>query len=83
MVLADAARINSQIEIPLGELRHRRHIVRVGSPVLEQLSQHKVEHIYRITGGAHAYPVWQRNLNDVAPMLFAENDTGLISKSHR
>jgi hypothetical protein len=37
-----------------------------------QLAKHKVEYIYRVTGGAHAYPVWQRNLNEVAPMLFPE-----------
>lgn len=37
-----------------------------------QLSKHKVEHTYRVTGGAHVYPVWQRNLNEVAPLLVPE-----------
>ena len=37
-----------------------------------QLSKHKVEHIYRVTGGAHVFPVWQRNLNEVAPLLVPE-----------
>jgi enterochelin esterase-like enzyme len=36
------------------------------------LSKHKVEHLFRVTGGAHTYAVWQRNLNEVAPMLFPD-----------
>jgi len=35
-----------------------------------QLSKHKIEHFFRVTGGAHTYAVWQQNLNDTAPMLF-------------
>ena len=66
-------RANQQPDpVPVGELRNGRYAVRVGSSVFGQLSQHKVEHIFRVTGGAHTYPVWQRNLNDVAPILFAE-----------
>ncbi|HET9220671.1 MAG TPA: alpha/beta hydrolase-fold protein [Terriglobia bacterium] len=37
-----------------------------------QLSKHKVEHTYRVTGGAHVFPVWQRNLVEVAPLLVPE-----------
>ena len=37
-----------------------------------QLSKHKVEHTYRVTGGAHVFAVWQRNLNEVAPLLVPE-----------
>jgi enterochelin esterase family protein len=72
MVLADAARINDQIKflwISCGTEDTLFDSVRQFSG---QLSQHKVEHILRVTGGGHTYPVWQRNLNDVAPMLFAE-----------
>ena len=37
-----------------------------------QLSKHKVEHVLRVTGGAHTFAVWQRYLNEVAPMLFQD-----------
>jgi enterochelin esterase family protein len=36
------------------------------------LSRNKVEHIFRVTGGAHTYAVWQRYMNEVAPLLFQE-----------
>ena len=36
------------------------------------LSRHKIEHIVRVSGGAHTYAVWQRYLNEVAPLLFQE-----------
>jgi enterochelin esterase-like enzyme len=36
------------------------------------LSKHKIEHIFRVTGGAHTYAVWQRYVNEVAQVLFEE-----------
>ena len=36
----------------------------------EQLIEHGIEHEFRVTEGAHTYPVWQRYLYEVAPMLF-------------
>jgi enterochelin esterase-like enzyme len=72
MVLADAAKINSQVRFLWVSCGTEDTLFESVRQFSNQLSQHKVEHIWRVTGGAHAYPVWQRNLNDVAPMLFEE-----------
>jgi enterochelin esterase family protein len=72
MVLADAARINSQTKflwISSGTEDTLFNSIRDFST---QLSNHKIEHLFRVTGGAHTFPVWQRNLNEVAPMIFPE-----------
>ena len=36
----------------------------------EQLTEHGIEHVFRVTQGAHTFPVWQRYLYEVAPLLF-------------
>jgi enterochelin esterase family protein len=72
MVLADSARINSQLKFLWVSCGTEDTLFNSVADFSAQLSKHKVEHIYRITGGAHAYPVWQRNLNEVAPMLFGD-----------
>lgn len=72
MVLADTARINSQLKFLWVSCGTEDTLFNSVEAFSGQLSKHKVEHIYRVTGGAHTYPVWQRNLNDVAPMLFPE-----------
>lgn len=72
MVLVDSAKINSQLRFLWVSCGTEDTLFESVRQFSNQLSQHKVEHIWRVTGGAHTYPVWQRNLNDVAPMLFAE-----------
>jgi enterochelin esterase family protein len=72
MVLADASKINSQVKFLWVSCGTEDTLFDSVRQFSNDLSQHKVEHIWRVTGGAHTYPVWQRNLNDVAPMLFAE-----------
>jgi len=37
----------------------------------DQLSKHGIEHIFRVTQGAHTWEVWKRNFFEVAPQLFA------------
>src|SRR5215467_7905304 len=71
-VLADTARINSQLKFLWVSCGTEDTLFSSIADFSGQLAKHKVEHIYRITGGAHAYPVWQRNLNEVAPLLFAD-----------
>lgn len=71
-VLADAAKINSQVKFLWVSCGTEDTLFESVRQFSNQLSQHKVDHIWRVTGGAHTYPVWQRNLNDVAPMLFVE-----------
>jgi enterochelin esterase-like enzyme len=72
MVLADAAKINGQVKFLWVSCGTEDTLFESVRQFSNQLSQHKVEHIWRVTGGAHTYPVWQRNLNDVAPMLFGQ-----------
>ena len=72
MVLADSTTINSQLRFLWVSCGTEDTLFESVRQFSNQLSQHKVEHIWKVTGGAHAYPVWQRNLNDVAPMLFEE-----------
>jgi len=71
-VLADSPRINSEIKFLWVSCGTEDTLFDSIQAFSQQLSKHKIEHIYRVTGGAHVYPVWQRNLNEVAPMLFPE-----------
>jgi len=72
MVLADTARINSQLKFLWVSCGTEDTLFSSIAEFSAQLAKHKIEHIYRITGGAHAYPVWQRNLNEAAPLLFPD-----------
>jgi enterochelin esterase family protein len=71
-VLADSARINNQVKFLWVSCGTEDTLFNSIQDFSQQLSKHKIEHTYRVTGGAHVYPVWQRNLNEVAPMLFPE-----------
>jgi len=71
-VLADTGRINSQLKFLWVSCGTEDTLFESIKDFSGQLAKHKIEHIYRITGGAHAYPVWQRNLNEVAPLLFQD-----------
>jgi len=71
-VLADTAGINGKVKFLWVSCGTEDTLFDSIQSFSQQLSKHKIEHIYRITGGAHVYPVWQRNLNEVAPMLFPD-----------
>lgn len=71
-VLADSASINSQIKLLWVSGGTEDTLFQSISEFADQLSKHKIEHIFRVTGGAHTYAVWQRNLNEAAPLLFQE-----------
>jgi enterochelin esterase-like enzyme len=71
-VLKDSARINSQLKFLWVSCGTEDTLFASVGEFADQLAEHKVEHIYRVTMGAHNFPVWQRNLNDVAPMLYPE-----------
>jgi enterochelin esterase family protein len=72
-VLADGARINSQLKLLWVGCGTEDTLFDSNRAFSEQLSKHKVEHTFRVTGGAHTFAVWQRYLNEVAPMLFPES----------
>jgi len=71
-VLADTAGINGKVKFLWVSCGTEDTLFDSIQAFSQQLSKHKIEHTYRITGGAHVYPVWQRNLNEVAPMLFPD-----------
>ena len=71
-VLADSARLNGQLKLLWIGCGTEDTLFDSNREFSQQLSKHKVEHIFRITGGAHTFAVWQRYLNEVAPMLFPE-----------
>jgi enterochelin esterase family protein len=71
-VLADGERINSQLKLLWVGCGTEDTLFDANRQFSLQLSKHKVEHIFRATTGPHTFPVWQRYLNEVAPMLFTE-----------
>jgi enterochelin esterase-like enzyme len=71
-VLADSAHINKQLKLLWVGCGTEDTLFQSNMAFADLLSKHKIEHIVRVTGGAHTYAVWQRYLNEVAPMLFQE-----------
>jgi enterochelin esterase-like enzyme len=71
-VLADSAHINSQLKLLWVGCGTEDSLFESNAAFASLLSKHKIEHIFRVTGGAHTYAVWQRYLNEVAPLLFQE-----------
>jgi len=71
-VLADSARINSELKLLWVGCGTEDSLFDSNREFSQQLSKLKIEHVFRVTGGAHNFPVWQRYLNEVAPMLFAD-----------
>lgn len=69
-VLADPSRVNTQLRFLWVSSGTEDTLFDSIQNFSTLLSKHKIEHILRVTGGAHTYEVWQRNLSDVAPMLF-------------
>lgn len=71
-VLADSAHINSQLKLLWVGCGTEDTLFESNRDFSALLSKHKIEHIFRVTGGAHTYAVWQRYLNEVAPLFFPE-----------
>ena len=71
-VLADSAHINKQLKLLWVGCGTEDTLFASNTAFADMLSKHKIEHIFRVTGGAHTYAVWQRYLNEVAPMIFQE-----------
>jgi enterochelin esterase-like enzyme/alkylhydroperoxidase family enzyme len=71
MVLADAAAINAQLELLWIGCGIEDTLFASNQAFSAQLAELGIEHVFRVTQGAHTYPVWQRYLYEVAPVLFA------------
>lgn len=71
-VVSDTSKINNQIKFLWVSCGTEDTLFDSIRDFSLQLAKHKIEHTIALRGGAHAYPVWQRNLNDVAPLLFPD-----------
>lgn len=71
-VLADSDNINGQLKLLWVGCGTEDTLFESNLAFAAQLSRHKVEHILRVTGGGHTFAVWQRYLNEVAPLLFQD-----------
>jgi enterochelin esterase-like enzyme len=71
-VLADPASINSRLKLLWVGCGTEDSLFESNRQFSELLSKQKIEHIFRVTGGAHTFAVWQRYLNEVAPLLFQD-----------
>ncbi|MBI2150144.1 MAG: hypothetical protein HYU27_06015, partial [Acidobacteria bacterium] len=71
-VLADSAHINDQLKPLWIGCGTEDTLFESNRDFSTLLSKHKIEHIFRATGGAHTYTVWQRCLNEAAPLFFPE-----------
>jgi enterochelin esterase family protein len=70
VVLADAGAINERVEFLWIACGTEDTLFASNQTFANDLTSHGVEHVFRVTRGAHTYDVWQRYLHEVAPLLF-------------
>jgi len=71
-VLADAGTLNSQLKLLWMGCGTEDTLFDSNHAFADLLTKHKIEHTFRVSGGAHTFAVWQRYLNEVGPQLFRE-----------
>jgi enterochelin esterase-like enzyme len=69
-VLADAGKINESLDLLWIGCGTDDTLFNVNKAFSEQLTEHGVEHTFRVTLGGHTPDVWSRYLYEVAPQLF-------------
>lgn len=72
LLATNSARLNSQLTMLWMGCGTEDTLFASNQAFADQLAKHKVEHTFRVTGGAHTYAVWQRYLHEVAPRLFQD-----------
>lgn len=78
-VLADAEKINGEVELLWIGCGVDDTLFDSNRDFSNQLTGLGIEHVFRVTQGAHTMPVWQRYLSEVAPLLFPPARTELSS----
>jgi enterochelin esterase-like enzyme len=68
-VLADASTLNDQLDLLWVGCGTEDTLFNVNKAFSEQLTEHGVEHTFRVTLGGHTADVWSRYLNEVLPQL--------------
>jgi enterochelin esterase-like enzyme len=69
-VLANAEKINQSLDLLWVGCGTGDTLFNVNKTFSEQLTEHGVEHTFRVTLGGHTPEVWSRYLHEVAPQLF-------------
>ena len=69
-VLADSGEINRRLALLWIGCGIEDTLFDSNRAFSEQLTELGIEHVFRVTQGAHTFPVWQRYLYEVAPLLF-------------
>lgn len=69
-VLASAEVINEKLDLLWVGCGTEDTLFNVNKAFSEQLTEHGVEHTFRVTLGGHTPDVWSRYLHEVAPQLF-------------
>jgi enterochelin esterase-like enzyme len=69
-VLANAEKINESLDLLWVGCGTGDTLFNVNKTFSEQLTEHGVEHTFRVTLGGHTPEVWSRYLHEVAPQLF-------------
>jgi enterochelin esterase-like enzyme len=70
LLSANADAINEHLDLLWVGCGTEDTLFNVNKAFSEQLTGHGVEHVFRVTLGAHTPEVWSRYLNEVAPQLF-------------
>jgi enterochelin esterase-like enzyme len=69
-VLANSDAINGQLDLLWVGCGMEDTLFNVNKQFSDQLTEHGVEHTFRVTHGMHEPAVWSRYLHEVAPQLF-------------
>jgi len=69
-VLANADKINEHLHLLWIGCGTEDTLSNANKAFSEQLTEHRVEHTFRVTRGGHTPDVWSRYLYEVAPQLF-------------
>ena len=69
-VLANADKINEHLDLLWIGCGTEDTLFNVNKAFSEQLTEHGVEHTFRVTLGGHTAEVWSRYLHEIAPQLF-------------
>jgi enterochelin esterase family protein len=69
-VLADTQMLNDRLELLWIGCGIADTLFASNQSFSQLLTEHGIEHVFRVTQGAHTFEVWQRYLYEVAPLLF-------------
>lgn len=70
-MLASSEETNKKLKLLwLAWGRDDERAIKAGQPFVEELERVGIKFQWKVTDGGHAWPVWQRHLVDILPLLF-------------